>query len=121
NSPNVPDVLALKDVVLTIRPKIVERSHQATLRCSYDLEGASLYYVKWYRGIKEFYRYTLTEHPPTKVFPTAGINVDVNLSNSTQVVLTDIDFQLSGNFSCEVTTAEEPASTGTDVESMLVV
>jgi hypothetical protein len=143
---------------LTIRPQTVEKSRHATLICSYDLEGASLYYVKWYRGTYEFYRYTPSEKPTTKLFPFKAINVDVsnrvsclkirniiaikfclvmkflvkelrtvccflqmNRSNSTQVVLTDIDFQLSGNFSCEVTTAEEPASTQTAVKSMLVV
>jgi hypothetical protein len=115
------DVFALKDVVLTIRPQTVEKSRHATLICSYDLEGASLYYVKWYRGTYEFYRYTPSEKPTTKLFPFKAINVDMNRSNSTQVVLTDIDFQLSGNFSCEVTTAEEPASTQTAVKSMLVV
>lgn len=158
NLDNVSDVFALKDVVLTIRPQTVEKSRHATLICSYDLEGASLYYVKWYRGTYEFYRYTPSEKPTTKLFPFKAINVDVsnrvsslkirniiaikfclvmkflvkelrtvccflqmNRSNSTQVVLTDIDFQLSGNFSCEVTTAEEPASTQTAVKSMLVV
>ncbi|KAH0808067.1 hypothetical protein GEV33_014724 [Tenebrio molitor] len=114
------NVFALKDVVLTIRPQTVEKSRHATLICSYDLEGASLYYVKWYRGTYEFYRYTPSEKPTTKLFPFKAINVDMNRSNSTQVVLTDIDFQLSGNFSCEVTTAEEPASTQTAVKSMLV-
>ncbi|XP_044262411.1 uncharacterized protein LOC123009907 [Tribolium madens] len=115
------DVFALKDVVLTIRPEVVERGSFATLICSYDLEGATLYYVKWYRGTHEFYRYTPSERPTTKLFPFGAINVDVNRSNATQVVLTDIDFKLSGNFSCEVTTDEEPASTETAVQSMLVV
>ncbi|KAJ3640912.1 hypothetical protein Zmor_027445 [Zophobas morio] len=115
------DVFALKDVVLTIRPQIVERSGYATLMCSYDLEGASLYYVKWYRGKYEFYRYTPSEKTKTKLFPLGGINVNVDRSNSTQVVLTDIEFQLSGNFSCEVTTADEPVSTETAVQNMVVV
>lgn len=44
----------------------------------------------------------------------------MNSSNSTQVVLKQIDFPLSGNFSCEVTT-DVPISTGTDTQEMLVV
>mgnify|MGYP005984511211 FL=1 len=80
NLDTVADVFALKDVVLTIRPQIVERSGYATLMCSYDLEGASLYYVKWYRGKYEFYRYTPSEKTKTKLFPLGGINV--NVSNS---------------------------------------
>lgn len=135
---SISDVGALKEVVLTIQPRVVERWGHATLGCSYDLEGASLYYVKWYRGTFEFYRFTPSEEPSTKLFLNEAIKVDVSFgklrlfldyfvifqvdhSNATQVVLIDIDFQLSGNFSCEVTTAEEPASTGTGFQAMMVV
>lgn len=46
--------------------------------------------------------------------------LQVNNSNSTQVVLRDIEFNLSGNFSCEVT-IDVRFSTGMDTKSMLVV
>ncbi|XP_060516551.1 uncharacterized protein LOC132696032 isoform X2 [Cylas formicarius] len=93
----------------------------STLRCSYDLEKDVLYSVKWYRGLHEFYRYTPSEHPPTKTFPFVGIIVDVERSNQTQVVLKDIDFHLSGRFSCEVTTDLPHIDTGTDSQSMIVI
>ncbi|KAJ8961971.1 hypothetical protein NQ314_005751 [Rhamnusium bicolor] len=114
------DVFPLKDVVLTIEPKVVQRFNHSKLRCSYDLEGQDLYTVKWYRGRFEFYRYTPSEDPSTKVFPVGGITVDVNNSNSTQVVLRDIEFNLSGNFSCEVTT-DKTFFTRDDTQPMLVV
>lgn len=72
----------LKNVVLTIEPRVVQRFSFSTLKCSYDLEGDSLYSVKWYRGTLEFYRYTPTERPKTKIFPTSGITVDVSSSFS---------------------------------------
>lgn len=114
------DVLPLKNVTLTIEPKVVQRRNNSRLRCSYDLEGQDLYTVKWYRGSYEFYRYTPSEVPRTKVFLVGGITVDVNNSNSTQVVLRDIEFNLSGNFTCEVTT-DKTFSTGIDTQTMLVV
>ncbi|XP_031329233.1 uncharacterized protein LOC116160225 isoform X2 [Photinus pyralis] len=119
------NVWCLKSVILTLEPAVVQRYHYCTLMCNYDLEGAPLYTVKWYRGLHEFYRYTPNEYPNTKIFPIGGITVDfsplqVNHSNSTQVVLRNVEFNLSGNFSCEVTT-EEGFSTGYDTKTMLVV
>ncbi|KAF5289700.1 hypothetical protein FQR65_LT11754 [Abscondita terminalis] len=113
-------VWGLKNVILQLEPAVVQRYHYCTLKCTYDLEGAPLYTVKWYRGLHEFYRYTPNEYPNTKIFPIGGITVDVNHSNSTQVVLRNVEFNLSGNFSCEVTT-EEGFSTGYDTKTMLVV
>ncbi|XP_074033573.1 uncharacterized protein isoform X2 [Leptinotarsa decemlineata] len=115
------DVLPLRDVLLTIEPKVVQRSSHSTLRCSYDLRNNTLYSVKWYRGRYEFYRYTPSDSPKTKVFPVRGINVDVHNSNSTQVVLRDIDFIVSGNFSCEVTSDGPQFLTGIDTKVMSVV
>lgn len=61
-----------------------------------------------------------------EIFPDTFRKIDifyskqVNNSNSTQVVLRDIEFNLSGNFSCEVTT-DATFSTGFDTQTMLVV
>ncbi|XP_014239470.1 uncharacterized protein LOC106660926 [Cimex lectularius] len=96
--------LGLKNVSLVILPQAVERGLEATLLCQYDLEGEPLYAVKWYRGVREFYRYSPNDNPPSKIFPYDGINVDVSMSNASQVVLSKVGFNLSGNLSCEVTT-----------------
>ncbi|KAJ8917980.1 hypothetical protein NQ315_011433 [Exocentrus adspersus] len=117
---SLSDVLPLKNVTLTIEPEVVQRYNSSRLWCSYDLEGQDLYAVKWYRGSYEFYRYTPSEVPSTKVFPIGGITVDESRSNSTQVVLRDIEFNLSGNFSCEVT-IDQTFITMIDSRTMLVV
>ncbi|ENN75115.1 hypothetical protein D910_00978 [Dendroctonus ponderosae] len=75
---SVDHVISLKDVKLSIVPAIVQYLNDSTLQCSYDLEDDILYSVKWYRGLREFYRYTPSEHPKTKVFPFDGITVDVS-------------------------------------------
>lgn len=53
-------------------PKNVE------LECDYDLEGESLYSVKWYKSNREFYRYIPNENPAVKTFPFLGFKVNVS-------------------------------------------
>ncbi|EDV42725.2 uncharacterized protein Dana_GF16886 [Drosophila ananassae] len=112
---------ALRNVNLIIEPPAVRRGQHVVLRCMYDLEGAPLYSAKFYRGQLEFYRYTPGEFPNTKVFPFPGIHVDVTSSNATQVLIRNVGFGLSGNFSCEVTADAPLFSTATAMASMQVV
>lgn len=77
----VSGVWCLKNVSLLVLPPAVLRGHQATLLCQYDLEGAPLYSVKWYRGRFEFYRYSPSDIPPNKIFHYPGIHVDVSTDN----------------------------------------
>lgn len=67
----------LRDVQIRV-PVSVKRGDNVNLFCQYDLEGDSLYSVKWYKGKREFFRFTPNETPSLKVFPVAGINVEVS-------------------------------------------
>uniref|UniRef100_A0A182M382 Ig-like domain-containing protein n=1 Tax=Anopheles culicifacies TaxID=139723 RepID=A0A182M382_9DIPT len=69
----------LRNLSLSIKPPWVRRGQEAQLHCQYEMEGAPLYSVKWYRGTLEFYRYSPFENPPAKIFPFTGIKVDVSL------------------------------------------
>ncbi|XP_069689000.1 uncharacterized protein [Periplaneta americana] len=111
----------LKNVSLMVYPPTVQRGGHASLLCQYDLEGAPLYSVKWYRGSFEFYRFSPGEKPATKIFPYSGIHVDLSVSNESVVVLRKVGFNLSGNFSCEVTVEAPSFSTATVYQPMLVV
>ncbi|XP_067628284.1 uncharacterized protein beat-IIb [Eurosta solidaginis] len=112
---------ALSNVNLFIEPPAVRRGHSVILRCQYALEGAPLYSIKYYRGNYEFYRYTPGEFPNVKYFQYPGIKVDEHISNATQVVLRDVNFGLSGNFSCEVTADAPLFSTSTAYAQVQVV
>lgn len=68
----------LRNVAVTI-PAAVTPGDTVTLQCQYDLENDPLYTVKWYKGRQEFFRYIPKELPHTRVFPMAGINVDVSI------------------------------------------
>lgn len=89
-------------------PAAVERGKQAKLRCNYDMEGDPLYAVKWYKGGREFFRYTPLDTPPFKQFPTPHLHVVESMSNKTLVVLDNVSIESSGEFSCEVS-ADAPS------------
>jgi hypothetical protein len=54
-----------------------------TLSCEYDLEGGSLYSVKWYKDESEFFRYMPDYDPQNQAFHTPGVTLDV--SNRSQL------------------------------------
>ncbi|KAL5281389.1 hypothetical protein ACFFRR_005032 [Megaselia abdita] len=91
----------LRDVRVKV-PLAVRRGDKALLKCLYDLEGDSLYAIKWYKGRREFYRYTPKENPPMKVFPISGTKVARHSSNESQVTLDTVQMATSGKYSCEV-------------------
>jgi len=68
--------MGLRDVRVTI-PTAVKKGENANLVCNYDLEGDTLYSIKWYKGRREFYRYTPKENPAMKTFAGNGITVEV--------------------------------------------
>ncbi|XP_058791157.1 uncharacterized protein LOC131664235 [Phymastichus coffea] len=111
----------LRNVRLQLIPEKVERGQEVRLLCHYELEEAPLYSLKWYRGTHEFYRYSPSETPPTKIFSFSWITVDPLNSNESQVTIRDVDFPLSGNFSCEVTTDAPNFSTASSSGVLSVV
>jgi hypothetical protein len=62
-------------------PAAILRGGTATLFCHFDLEGDPLYSVKWYKGRREFYRFTPKEDPAMKIFPIFGLEVEVSKLN----------------------------------------
>ncbi|XP_043068566.1 uncharacterized protein beat-Ia isoform X2 [Drosophila bipectinata] len=100
-------IAALRDVRVRV-PHAVRRNEKAILKCFYDIEDDSLYSVKWYKGRREFYRYTPKETPPMKVFHFPGVKVRRMSSNESQVVLDAVTMATSGKYSCEVS-ADAPS------------
>ncbi|KFB49151.1 AGAP009267-PA-like protein [Anopheles sinensis] len=98
---------ALREVQVTV-PPAVRRGDTATFHCYYEMDGESLYSVKWYKGRREFYRYTPKESPPMKTFPVPGVQVKRSASNESQLTLLGLSLQSSGRYSCEVS-ADAPS------------
>uniref|UniRef100_A0A1B0CGH8 Ig-like domain-containing protein n=2 Tax=Lutzomyia longipalpis TaxID=7200 RepID=A0A1B0CGH8_LUTLO len=60
-------------------PPVIRSGDDGNLMCLYDLEQEHLYSTRWYKGRREFYRYTPKENPAKKTFPVPGINVEEHL------------------------------------------
>ena len=43
----------------------------------FDMDGDTLYSVKWYRNEQEFFRYVPNDRPKLQIFPQQGIRVEV--------------------------------------------
>lgn len=70
-------VSSLGMVSVTI-PNAIQSGRNAIMTCDYELEDDDLYSVKWYKGKREFFRYTPKEIPSIKIFKLPGIRVDVS-------------------------------------------
>ncbi|XP_035215018.1 uncharacterized protein LOC118188636 [Stegodyphus dumicola] len=57
-------------------PTPVVTGDSVRLKCGYELGNETLYAVKWYKNMGEFFRYVPASEPPLKTFPQLGIDVD---------------------------------------------
>ncbi|XP_038214720.1 uncharacterized protein LOC119834433 [Zerene cesonia] len=99
--------LCLRNVYMVI-PEAVERGKAAVIKCMYDLENEDLYQVKWYRGDREFCRYSPRDVPPLKVFPIPGIEVDRDESDAEKLTIKSATRTAHGRYTCEVS-ADAPS------------
>ncbi|XP_071537778.1 uncharacterized protein [Panulirus ornatus] len=91
------------------------------LECQYDLEGDQLYSVKWYKGIKEFFRYVPADTPPIQVFDLPGVHVDMAKSSDRKVTLKEVSLKTSGKYKCEVSAEAPSFHTDSGAGELLVV
>uniref|UniRef100_A0AAG5CV02 Ig-like domain-containing protein n=1 Tax=Anopheles atroparvus TaxID=41427 RepID=A0AAG5CV02_ANOAO len=103
-------------------PKHAVKDRPVRLECLYDLEGETLYAVKWYKDGLEFYRYVPRDEPPARIFPQRGLNVKEHESTDNHVTLESIGHSASGKYRCEVS-GEAPAfeTVASDADMMVVV
>uniref|UniRef100_A0A8D8YJG1 Ig-like domain-containing protein n=1 Tax=Cacopsylla melanoneura TaxID=428564 RepID=A0A8D8YJG1_9HEMI len=111
---------AMKLLELRINTHTI-RGNTTILECHYDLEGETLYAVKWYKDGNEFYRYLPRETPRIQVFDLPGINVDERNSNDTHVTLDSLELNSSGNYRCEVSAEAPSFQTVSDHQEMITV
>ncbi|XP_064456670.1 uncharacterized protein LOC135367370 [Ornithodoros turicata] len=85
-------------------PGAVRSGDPVQLQCEYNLEGAELYSVKWYKNNVEFYRYLPSDIPPGQSYELLGISVDHSRSDKNKVFLEKTDLNTEGMYGCEVST-----------------
>jgi len=101
-------------------PSHAIKGEDLVLECLYDLEGDSLYSVKWYRNGQEFYRHIPTDRPQTVVFQQHGLIVDEYKSTETRIILRNVDLNTSGKYRCEVS-GEAPLFQTATFTNILIV
>lgn len=82
-------------------PSHVIRGQSMNLTCEYDTEGATIYQVKWYKDSEEFYSYL--PQKPSRSYPVSGVSLNLNASGSMNVLLTRVNRNSEGTYTCEVT------------------
>eukprot|EP00095_Tigriopus_kingsejongensis_P001102 maker-scaffold497_size155254-snap-gene-0.10 protein:Tk01102 transcript:maker-scaffold497_size155254-snap-gene-0.10-mRNA-1 annotation:"PREDICTED: uncharacterized protein LOC102680362 isoform X2" len=95
--------LSVKIRVLDV-PQVAQAGHTVPLTCDYDLERQRLYQIKWYKGTHEFYRYSPMDRERVKLFLVENLHVDVQKSDDRTVVLKDLHVDMTGKYTCEVST-----------------
>ncbi|XP_076356705.1 cell adhesion molecule 3-like isoform X2 [Tachypleus tridentatus] len=77
---------------------------EVELTCSFDLNGDTLYSVKWYKDDVEFYRYVPNDWPPGQFLPLGGVRVDLSKSKEQSVYIRNVALETAGVYKCEVST-----------------
>lgn len=111
---------ALRLLELRVPPHTVARL-PVQLECRFDMEGETLYSVKWYKDGHEFYRFVPTDTPKQFNFQVHGVHVLMNNSTETLVVLRNVTLATSGRFRCEVSAEGPSFQTVSDHGDMTVV
>lgn len=102
-------------------PSHAIKGEDVVLECLYDLQGDSLYSVKWYRNGQEFYRHMPTDKPSTVVFRKPGLIVDEYRSTESHLVLRNVDLTTSGKFRCEISGEAPLFQTATFTNILIIV
>jgi len=115
---NVADSIKLDHVGV---PSYAIQDKEAVLECPFDLEGASLYSVKWYKNGREFFRFLPKNPHPMTVYVRPGVEVDKKRSNEKSVTLRNLQQKTTGRYRCEVSTEGPTFATESKYGDLLVV
>jgi len=115
------NVLQAIELTEKLIPSHAIKGEDVVLECLYDMQGDSLYSVKWYRNGQEFYRHIPTDRPQTVVFKQPGLIVDEYKSTESHLVLRNVDLTTSGKFRCEVSGEAPLFQTATFTNVLIVV
>ncbi|XP_050083227.1 uncharacterized protein LOC126569876 [Anopheles aquasalis] len=102
-------------------PRHVLVNSNVSLECNFDMDGAALYAVKWYKDGNEFYRFTPANRPQTQSFLLPGVSVDLQMSDKNVLLLHNVSLDTSGLYCCEVSAEAPTFLTVSATENMHVI
>ncbi|CAL4108276.1 unnamed protein product [Meganyctiphanes norvegica] len=97
----MPGGLSVKILEVKV-PRKAQMHSDVRLECRFDLEGAELYSLTWWRGPDQFYQYSPSQKEKLVVHNTSGIFVDETRSGGSEVQLLSLSRASSGKYKCEV-------------------
>ncbi|XP_025017319.1 uncharacterized protein LOC107365405 [Tetranychus urticae] len=84
-------------------PTILSSGDSTEFICNYELDGDSLYSLKWYKNESEFYRYEPNNKNKIQIFPLQEIPFEVSKSvGGTTLVISRVVPETSGKYKCEL-------------------
>lgn len=102
-------------------PRYVERGSSATFKCTHNVRPEILFKVTWLKVDKgKFFEFINGRNPPFRNSTIEGAEIDWDNSNERQVTLKDVQFDLSGQFYCEVST-DTPIFTKASADELMSV
>ncbi|KAL7727143.1 hypothetical protein ACLKA6_016102 [Drosophila palustris] len=102
-------------------PRYVERGSNATFKCRHNVVPEILFKVTWLKVDKgKFFEFINGRNPPFRNTTIEGAEIDWENSNETQVTLKNVQFDLSGQFYCEVST-DTPIFTKASADELMSV
>ncbi|XP_050714131.1 uncharacterized protein LOC126997116 [Eriocheir sinensis] len=113
-------VQAIRIVEMQV-PQIVEVGKTVHLACRFDLEGANLYSLNWWRGSEQFFQYSPSSADKIIVYESPGITVDKELSGRQAVVLRNISHASAGRYKCEVLADYPSFEKHSETTTMMVI
>jgi len=102
-------------------PSFAIKGEDLLLECLYDLEGDTLYSVKWYKNGQEFYRHIPSDNPKTVVFGQPGLDIDEYKSTDSILLFHNVDLTTGGRYKCEVSGEAPHFQTATHTNLLFVV
>ncbi|XP_054265744.1 uncharacterized protein LOC128988464 [Macrosteles quadrilineatus] len=85
-------------------PRYVSFGNSALLKCDYSVSEDELHKVEWLHQGRKIWQYVKGRSPPYRNYTTLGSIIDLSLSDRHQVLLTNLNFDASGIYTCEVST-----------------
>ncbi|XP_040575853.2 uncharacterized protein [Lepeophtheirus salmonis] len=117
---NIPENRGIKMLRVSVPDPLILGS-AADLFCDFDMEGAQLYSVKWYKNGKEFFRYMADEIDPIDTLNVHGIYVDKGKSSANRVHLKFVRWSTEGRYKCEVTAGKPSYDTIVNTSNARIV
>ncbi|XP_064480591.1 uncharacterized protein LOC135394061 [Ornithodoros turicata] len=114
------DARALQ-AAIGLNSSMVKLGSSLWMNCSYDLEGDTLYAVKWFKDGIEFYRFMPQSDPQQKFFPLRGLeSVDRQKTTRGDVFIASARKATQGLYRCEVS-ADAPTFSTAQAETELTI